>query len=293
VSVPTSHRLRANGLEHHVLVWEGPLERTVVLLHGYLDQARSFVRVGADLATAGHRVLAPDFRGHGESGWVPEGGYYHFPDYVADLAALLAQLAPVETVPAVSLVAHSMGGSVATLFAGTWPERVRALALLEGTGPSAMPPEMGPVRMGRWLEQLAKPGVRTRRRIASLEEAVQRLKVTHGSTVPEAVLLTVAREQTEPHPSGEGLTWRFDPLHQTTSPMRFDLEAFAAFARRITAPVLLVDGGANGMVLQDHAARQAHYARREVRTFEGAGHMLHWTVPDVLAAALVEFLAGK
>ena len=274
-----------------MLEWAGDDARTVIVLHGYLDHSASFVTLGDALAARGHRVLAPDFRGHGRSGWAPEGAYYHFPDYVADLAGVLAHLAPAERVTRWSLVAHSMGGTVATILAGVFPERVRALVLLEGSGPSAMPVEAVPMRYRRWIEGVSSPRARERRRIESIEEAVDRLRATHGGAVPDAVLTVAARELVEPHPSGQGLTWRFDPLHQTTSPARFDAKAFAHLAERIDAPTLLVEGEHSPFVSLTTDERRASYRRHERITVPEAGHMMHWTHPDAVSGLVCAFLA--
>ena len=287
---PRSTRLRANGIEQHYLEWPGPVAKTVLLLHGYLDHSRSFVAIGSALAGAGHRVIAPDFRGHGESGWVPAGGYYHFPDYVADIAALLTAVAPREQAPAIAIVGHSMGGTVATLVAGTFPDRVRALALIEGLGPPEMSPDVAPDRFRRWLEDLAKPSAQKRKQFASLDVAIERLRATHGGTVPTAILEEVARHLTVSHPSGTGLTWRFDPLHQTVSPTRFDLAAFTAFARRIMCRVLLVDAGASGFTFMGDASRNEIFVNHRAIRLDGAGHMMHWTEPARVAAELLSFL---
>lgn len=287
---PRSVKVRANGIEQHYLEWPGSAEKTVLLFHGYLDHSRSFVEVGTALARAGHRVIAPDFRGHGESGWVPPGGYYHFPDYVADIAALLAKVAPREQSAAISVIGHSMGGTVATLVAGTFPDRVRALALIEGVGPPEMSPDIAPDRFRRWLDDLSKPNVQARKQFASLDVAIERLRATHGSTVSNQILAEVARHLTVAHPSGTGLTWRFDPLHQTVSPSRFELAAFAAFARRIDCPVLLVDAGASGFTFMGDSSRDELFAKRQSLRLDGAGHMMHWTEPAKLSAALVSFL---
>jgi pimeloyl-ACP methyl ester carboxylesterase len=76
-----------------------------------MDAAASFDLVAPALADAGLRVVAPDLRGFGESDRVAGGGYYHFPDYVADVDALLDG--------DVFVIGHSMGGTIATLLAGT------------------------------------------------------------------------------------------------------------------------------------------------------------------------------
>src|SRR5208282_2385822 len=93
---PASLRVRANGLDLHVLEWIGhAAETTVLLLHGYMDAAATWDLVAAPLAESGVRVLAPDLRGFGDSSRVPEGGYYYFPDYVHDVADLVDALVPV------------------------------------------------------------------------------------------------------------------------------------------------------------------------------------------------------
>src|SRR5512132_2504317 len=131
----------ATGLTYHVLEWDGPGELTFVLVHGFADLGYMWTAVAERLAPHGH-VIAPDLRGHGDSDWIGPGGYYHFMDYVADLDDVIRQLAR----PRVVLVGHSMGGSVASYYAGTRPERVAALALLEGLGPPDMAGSDGPTR---------------------------------------------------------------------------------------------------------------------------------------------------
>ncbi len=279
-----SHRITANGLTHHVLEHPGRGGDTVLLLHGYLDLARSFTAVIDRLGDAGHRVIAPDFRGHGDTDRAPPGSYYHFADYVADVVAILDALA----IERPHVVAHSMGGSVATMLAGALPERVRSLALLEGVGPPAMPAEVAPDRTARWLEGLAKHRARRPRRVASLDEAVARMKLSNPD-VPDETLRTVA-----PWALREvdgAWEFRFDPLHQTTSPNRFDAEGFEAYIARIVCPVLHVWGRdpAEWHAYTDRALRYPH-ARTVV--FADAGHMLHWTRPADLADALVAFLRG-
>ncbi|MBI5516911.1 MAG: alpha/beta hydrolase [Deltaproteobacteria bacterium] len=273
----------ANGLQHHLRVWgEG---EPVLLLHGYLDLAASFERVGLGLAAAGWQVLALDFRGHGETDRAPEGSYYHFPDYLADVVGVLDALG----VPAVRVVAHSMGGSVATMLAGAFPERVTALALLEGIGPPAMPAEVAPDRTRAWIEGVPKVRARGPRVHPTMDEVRRRLQASHP-TVPEACLLGVAERSVRAVDGG--YVFLFDPLHQTLSPNRFDAEGFEAYAPRITCPVLLVDGG-EAARYPDYVPRAKRYATARSVELPGAGHMMHWTRPEALIAALVAFLRGE
>ncbi|HVH46636.1 MAG TPA: alpha/beta hydrolase, partial [Labilithrix sp.] len=171
-------RVEANGLKHRVLEWTSPEAAharpapPVVLVHGFMDAAGTWDLVAPTLAEQGYRVLAPDMRGFGEGDRAPRGSYYHFADYVADLAELVTALSPHDPV---ALVGHSMGGTITTLFAGAFPERVARLASLEGVGPPDNPWEVGPTRMRRWIEQLDAVRLRPERESLSREEAFRRL----------------------------------------------------------------------------------------------------------------------
>ena len=115
--MPDSHKVLANGLEQHVLEWpsRGPAPGpTVLLLHGYMDAAATWQPVAPALTAEGFRVLAPDLRGYGDGARVPAGGYYHFADYVFDVADLVDQLVPAGS-PLI-VVGHSMGGTIANMY---------------------------------------------------------------------------------------------------------------------------------------------------------------------------------
>jgi pimeloyl-ACP methyl ester carboxylesterase len=284
--VPRSFRLRANGLEHHVLEWNVLASRgTLVLLHGYMDVAATWDLVAPALAHAGFRVLAPDLRGFGQTDRVPAGGYYHFPDYVADLAGLLGHLAPRETI---TLVGHSMGGTVASLYAGTRPEDVRALALLEGLGPPSHSPSEAPERMRGWIDDLAAHEGRPEPVMPDEASALRKLLRRH-TAVPEPVLASRAALLLRHLPAG-GVVWAFDPLHRTRSPMPFYADAYRAFAARVACPVLYVSGGSTGWHPADEEDRLSAFSMLEAVVLEGAGHMMHWTAPEALSGVLLRFL---
>ena len=294
---PSLHRVTANGLEHSVLEWlpaagagsqPNQAARTVVLVHGFMDAGGTWDLVAPMLAAAGQRVLAPDMRGFGEGARVPVGGYYHFVDYVFDLADLVDELSPGEPI---ALVGHSMGGTIATLFAGTFPERVARLAIIEGVGPPDNPWEMGPVRMRGWIEQVRTSRARAQHAPTfTSEEALKRLSGNHPSVEPEVLAHRL------PHlavAAGEGrVAWRFDPLHRTTAPVPFFAKLFIEFAKRVTCPVMFVSGGALGFHPPDEDERLAAFARCERAELGDAGHMVHWTQPESLAKLLLAHFAG-
>lgn len=278
-------RARGNGLELDVNVWEPPMtggeaRATCLLVHGFMDAAASFDLVAPSLAAAGVRVVAPDMRGFGKSDRVRGGGYYHFPDYVADVDAFAREHLPEKFF----VVGHSMGGTIATLFAGVRPARVEKLAVLEGVGPLETPDDAVPLRVTKWLEDLASVAPNAP---MSQEEALRRLVAVHAR-VPREVLASRLPHLAERRDDGM-FVWRYDPLHRTTSPMPFVAKSFAAFAARVACPVLYVTGGNLGWRVPDEDARVATFANASRVDLPDAGHMMHWTAPTELARTLVEF----
>lgn len=285
---PNPHELRlvANGIEHRVLRW-GERGRTVFLVHGFADAAATWDEVAPVLARNA-RVIAPDLRGFGHGARAPRGSYYHFPDYVADLAGLVDALAPDEPI---AIVGHSMGGVVATLFAGAFPDRVVRLANLEGLGPPDHAADAGPERMRTWIDGVRALSNRDERARGPMSpaDARRRLGMSHPRIAADVL------DRKLPYLVGEiegGVRWLFDPLHRTTAPVPFFTSSFVAFARRITCPVLFVSGGADGFHPADEEARLAGFTSLSRVTLDGAGHMLHWTRPAELTRVLEDYLTG-
>src|SRR5271166_1405825 len=120
---PRYETRQVRGIETHVRRW-GPASSNsrapLVLLHGWGDTGDTFQFL-VDAFQEDRPAVALDWRGFGQSGWARDG--YWFPDYLADLDEFLSQLLPGE--PA-RIVGHSMGGNIASLYAGLRPERVRS-----------------------------------------------------------------------------------------------------------------------------------------------------------------------
>ena len=92
---PRHRSVDSLGLPIHCLEWGDPDGEPFVLVHGFLDHAYSWKPFVAELQRRNRRplwIVAPDCRGHGDSGWVGAGGYYHFPDYVLDLDCVIQAL---------------------------------------------------------------------------------------------------------------------------------------------------------------------------------------------------------
>jgi pimeloyl-ACP methyl ester carboxylesterase len=88
---------------------------------------------------------------------------------------------------------------------------------------------------------------------------------------------------------GGGFTWRFDPLHRTTSPTAFFAAVYREFAARVTCPVLFVGGGPMGFHPPDEAERLGAFRSWSRVDLDSGGHMMHWTLPVELGLALIQF----
>lgn len=273
-------RVPGAGLDLNLFEWEGG-DTTLLLLHGYLDTGGTFGPLVRALDPRWH-VLAPDMRGHGRSDAVSADGYYHFHDYVRDVRALVDAHARERLV----IVGHSMGGGVAQLVAGAWPEQVHKLVLVEGLGPPPEEAESAPKRVRRWIDEMANP--RKARQYGSLEEVAKSLVTRNpGLELPMAEELASHLA----HEVGGTWIWRHDVLHRTRNPQPYDPARYTPFLQAITCPVLLVTGGKSWYRYRDLEERRQHLADRRRVHFEESGHMVHWQVPGELAAAIEEFLA--
>lgn len=102
---------------------EGP---PVVLLHGLTATRRYVLHGSRSLERSGHRVIAYDARGHGDSSPAEAPEAYEYADLLADLRAVLDDRGVERAV----LVGNSMGAHSAAAFALAEPERVEALVLV-------------------------------------------------------------------------------------------------------------------------------------------------------------------
>ncbi len=278
---PRDRFVDSNRLRHHLVEWghDGPV---VVLLHGFLEHARAWDFVAPRLAAAGFHVLALDWRGHGDTEWIGAGGYYHFPDYAADLAGVVRAVGG-----RAALVGHSMGAGGAVLYAGTAPSSVTALVCVDALGPPDMDPDDVPRRYGAWLAGLDKTVNRERPRV-SLADATARLR-ERFPRFTDAVAAHMALHGTRAKNGAR--VWKFDPLHQTTAPTPYYVRQARPFWRRVACPVLYVAGAESPYRLpSDDEADRIATLRAEKAVLPGVAHHPHLEAPERLAEVLIAFL---
>jgi pimeloyl-ACP methyl ester carboxylesterase len=281
-----SQFLTVRGLRYHVRTWGDPASPMLFMLHGWMDVSASFQFL-VDALQKDWYVLAPDWRGYGLTEW-PQDGYW-FQDYIGDLDALLAAFSPERQV---DLVGHSLGGNVASMYAGLRPQRVRALVSLEGFGIPSGVDAQAPGRILKWLDALIDPPAL--RPYASFAEAADRLQKTNPKLRRDRAEF-LARHWAEELPDGS-VRLRADPKHRLPFPTVSRSGEWIATWRQVTAPVLWViatESHIKGWATvneEEWARRFAAFRDIRLETVTGASHMLHHEQPEVVAALVEEFL---
>jgi pimeloyl-ACP methyl ester carboxylesterase len=277
--------LEIRGLRFQLYRWPGADPEPIVLVHGWSDTGETWQFLVDELDTR-RTVVAYDARGFGRTQW-PEDGYW-FPDYLADLDAILDRLSPNRPV---DLVGHSMGGNVAMLYAGVRAQRVRRLVNLEGFGMPRTEPDQAPGRYREWLDEI-KRGARFAT-YDSFEHFAQILARRNPRTPPDR-LDFIVRSWGRLNAQGQ-VELRADPRHKHVNPMLYQREQALACWRKITAPTQLVVGERSEFAqraLKDMATERWQTLSGEIApvTIAGAGHMLHHEQPAEVAALMERFL---
>lgn len=247
----TDRYVTVNGLRLHYLEWGVATKPALILLHGISRHAHTFDHLAPGLARDYH-VLAVDLRGHGDSGWSPDGAYL-VEDYVKDLEGLLRQLG----LRRVTLLGNSTGGRVVQVFAGVHPEMVERLIV----------EDVGPERPQNIADAFARQVREEADGWASEDDLVKRLGAGNQRT-PEPLLRTYARFGTRRREDGR-LVWKRDP----NLVKGFVVTELWEHVSRITSPTIYVIGGASRIVPAAAQERLKQTLRDvEIVTMPGLGH---------------------
>ncbi|MDU9029803.1 alpha/beta hydrolase [Pseudomonas mediterranea] len=246
--------------------------RPVIALHGWLDNANSFARLAPRLE--GLRIIALDMAGHGHSGHRPAGAGYALWDYAHDVLQVAEQLG----LQRFALLGHSLGAIVSLVLAGSLPERVTHLGLIDGIIPPTAQGDNAAERMGMALQAQLDLQKKTKPVYKTLDRAIEaRMKGLVAVSREAAELL--AQRGLMPVPGG--YTWRTDNRLTLPSPVRLTDEQAMAFVARVGCPSHLIVA-AEGML-----ARHAELLERLPFSHEQlpGGHHLH--LNDEAGAVLV------
>jgi len=276
------------GLDYNIYRWGAPDAKPVLLLHGWADTGISFQFL-ADAMPDDWCLLAPDWRGFGDSSWNPQG--YWFPDYLADLDVLIDHFA--KTVP-VRLIGHSMGGNVVLLYAGIRPDRVSHVVTLEQFGLRDSDPATAPARYGQWLNQWREPPYNLEyQSITDMQHRLMSLATHLGRERAEFLAPYWCKHTVQ----GKVIS-KIDPGHKRVNPVLYRRAEARACWCKISARTMLILGDESDLFTTYQEQGMAGDFRscfknlQEV-TLADCGHMVHLDQPELTAAALDKFLRGS
>lgn len=258
--------------------WGEPGAPLVGLQHGGGQTRHAWKGTGQALAAAGYHAVAFDARGHGDSGWAPDGNYGQ-DAMVHDLVAVLAALGSPRPV----LVGASMGGGTSLVAAGEGHVDATALVLVD------IAPRVEPDGAAHIIGFMrGNPDG-----FASLEDVATAISEYQPHRRPPRDLSGLAKNVRLG--DDDRYHWHWDPQMMAGE---LDLDKRQArleeCARTLTLPTLLVRGGLSD-VLSERGAREflALCPHAEYVNITGAAHMVAGDRNDVFAGAVVDFLGRK
>ena len=280
--------LDIRGKKYHIKVWGENDAPVLFYLHGWADTGSTFQFV-VDALQSKWRIIAIDWRGFGRSEKINSN--YWFPDYLADLDEILRFHSSDQ--PA-TLIGHSMGANIASLYAGIKPEAINQLINIEGFGLNDSDPKNAPNNYRRWLEQ--QQLIPVFKAYASYNELVPRiLKRSPNMKLEQAEF--VAREWAYKDANGQ-INLHADPFHKLPNAVQYRRQEAEACWQQIQARTLFIWGENTNFkeqmqLLKEVNSKDHPFFSAKTECVSDAGHMIHFEAPKLLALAIENFLLNN
>lgn len=280
----TSHTYFSQRLKLHYLDWGNPDGPPLLLIHGSQDHCHNWDWTAEQFYDDYH-VIVPDLRGHGDSEWV-KGSPYQLLDYVYDIAQLVHQ----QEFDSLNIIGHSLGGSIACLFSGIFPEKVRRLISIEGVGGVwyTRGDEHPQQRVREWMEGMRGLSARVPRKYPNLDDALARMvKSNPHLSAERAEHLTIHGGNRNEDGT---YSWKFDNYTHSSPPLGMSYKDLSQIWQKIDCPTLLLNAkqGFEHRTGQDDTLQ--YFRHGQVVDIDQAGHWLHHDQFDEFIAQAQNFL---
>mmetsp|Transcript_13470 Transcript_13470/g.37236 ORF Transcript_13470/g.37236 Transcript_13470/m.37236 type:complete len:403 (+) Transcript_13470:35-1243(+) len=244
-----------------------PKRRRILCLHGWMDNARSFHYLAPTVVAPSSSVtcsetielVALDIVGHGKSSHksldgpstVMAEGVYYIAEALHQLGWVSYREEETEEKQQVTLIGHSMGAALSTLYTSAYPEHVNKLVLLDGAGPLARNPASIVKHVRAHVDKRLQGNLSRRepRIYPSLEVAVKARCLTAKNSPGDQWLSTEAATELilrgteqvieEGSDAVIGFKFRHDPRLQLPSCMYMTPEQVNAIMHGINCPTAL------------------------------------------------------
>ena len=289
MQVPESRYADLDGPVHYV-EWDGPAERTFVLVHGLGGSLLSWLLVGPGLTEHG-RVLALDLYGFGRTSRDGHGSR------LSDQRALVSRFIEEIADGPVVLIGNSMGGGISMLQAALEPKTILGLVLSNSVFPYARGALPAPVVMAGFaiyrVPRLGEWAARQRITRLEAERAIElglRIITADPSTIPDEIVRLhveqLVRNQQNPDagPAFIEAARSLLALGRRPKVARWILDA-------IDAPTLAIHGREDRLVPVGYARTAARtHPGWELHVLPGVGHVPQLEAPDTWLSLVRDWL---
>jgi pimeloyl-ACP methyl ester carboxylesterase len=266
----------------------------LLFLHGFPESHRTWRHQLADLSSD-FRVVAADQRGFAGSD-KPEGAEsYETARVIEDALALMDKLG----IERFTLVGHDWGGAVAWAMALQHPDRVERLVIVNAPHPLVLQKSLiedeEQRRASQYISFFRNPAAEAAIIAMGIETFLEKVMLAHAdvSKLPEEERRRYLDDWSEPGALTAMLNWYRASKLVVPAPgesAHLPLWTLAPFPK-VAVPTLVVWG------LKDSALRpvQLHGLHEQVEdlrivTAPGAGHFITWEEPELVAAAIRDFV---
>lgn len=274
-------------LGHIAALRTGDSGPRVLALHGWLDNAASFIPLAAHLP--GIDLVAIDQPGHGRSVHLPPGADYSFAGAINTILDVADGLGWERF----SLLGHSMGAGIASMVAASCPDRIERLVAIEGLGALAETAERTVTRMREAVTAQRALRGKSLRVFPDIDTAVH-ARMQAGRVPGSGLSATLVRLLVERGlaPVDGGYAWSSDPRLTLPTMIRTTEEQVEALVAGIECPAMVLFAEPPQPYLPDGLRRRraSLLPRGELVVLPGHHH-LHMDQPAEVARAIGYFFA--
>jgi pimeloyl-ACP methyl ester carboxylesterase len=220
--------------------------------------------------------------------WSTGGNYGHL-DGIYDIAQLVHQ----ENLNPVHIISHSLGGTLASLFAGIYPEKIASLTIIEGVGGLHhwfQDDEKVKNKIKNWIRDTRNLAGRSSRKYPTMETAFSRMQKSNPHLdYKQARHLTI-------HGSNRNedgtFSWKFDNYTHARALYDLPWEDMTDLWQEITCPVLIITGSEGYPFRIGQNETDKYFSNLKSTVIKDAGHWVHHDQTDEILSVVTEFLGS-
>jgi len=278
----TPFELQLDGVRIAGLRAGNPAGLKVLALHGWLDNAASFLPLAAQLPTLD--LVMVDLPGHGYSDNLPLTTPYTTPQAIVQTLAIADALGWDRFV----LLGHSMGAAIASLVAAVAADRVQALVSIEALGGLTAPAGETVQRLRTYVDAMLKLDAKQLRVFPDLSAPVRARMMVNQLSEGSARLLVERGVK----PVDGGWSWRSDPRLMLPTAIRMTEEQVCDVVSAILCPAQVIYATPAQAYFPEPERSQRAALLRDGRLHTLPGHHhVHMDQAEAVAAIIRDFIA--